>query len=100
METARHKLSDHLLENLHTLCNISAGCNISYANVRVFRNMIREMDLVELIIRNATNKCKDGKITRTDFLNEAARKTRFSLFTPMEAHILFHFASMTSRPAD
>lgn len=94
METARHKLSDHLLENLHTLCNISAGSKISYANVRAFQNMIREMDLVELIIRNATNKSKDGKITRTDFLNEAARITRFSLFTPMEADILFHFAGM------
>ena len=94
LETAAHKLSDHLLDNLHTLCNISAGSKISYANVRAFQNMIREMDLVELIIRNATNKSSDGKITRTDFLNEAARITRFSLFTPMEADILFHFAGL------
>jgi len=56
--------------------------------------MIREMDLVELIIRNAAFKSADNKITRTDFLNEAARITRFSLFTPMEADILFHFAGM------
>lgn len=94
LETAKHKLSDHLLENLHTLCNISAGSKISYANVRAFQNIIREMDLVDLIIRNATQKSDDGKITRTDFLNEAARITRFSLFTPMEADILFHFASL------
>jgi solute carrier family 25 aspartate/glutamate transporter 12/13 len=94
LETARHKLSDHLLENLHTLCNISAGSKISYANVRAFQNMIREMDLVEMIIRQATMQSTDGKITRTDFLNEAARITRFSLFTPMEADILFHFASL------
>lgn len=94
LETAAHKLSDHLLDNLHTLCNISSGSKISYANVRAFQNMIREMDLVELIIRNATNKSSDGKITRTDFLNEAARITRFSLFTPMEADILFHFAGL------
>ena len=94
LETAKHKLSDHLLENLHTLCNISAGSKISYANVRAFQNVIREMDLVDLIIRNATQKSDDGKITRTDFLNEAARITRFSLFTPMEADILFHFASL------
>lgn len=93
-ETAKHKLSDHLLQNLHTLCNISAGSKISYANVRAFQNMIREMDLVELIIRQATSKSDDGKITRTDFLNEASRITRFSLFTPMEADILFHFASL------
>lgn len=94
IETAGHKLSDHLLENLPSLCNISAGSKISYANVRAFQNMIREMDLVELIIRNATSKSSDGKITRTDFLNEAARITRFSLFTPMEADILFHFAGL------
>lgn len=94
LETARHKLSDHLLENLHTLCNISTGTKISYANVRAFQNMIREMDLVELIIRQATAQSQDGKITRTEFLNEAARITRFSLFTPMEADILFHFAGL------
>ncbi|KAF2837815.1 calcium-binding mitochondrial carrier protein-like protein Aralar1 [Patellaria atrata CBS 101060] len=94
LETAAHKLSDHLLDNLHTLCNISSGSKISYANVRAFQNMIREMDLVELIIRNATAKSNDGKISRTDFLNEAARITRFSLFTPMEADILFHFAGL------
>ena len=94
LETAKHKLSDHLLENLPTLCNISAGSKISYANVRAFQNMIREMDLVEMIIRQATLQSADGKITRTDFLNEAARVTRFSLFTPMEADILFHFASL------
>lgn len=94
LETARHKLSDHLLENLHTLCNISTGTKISYANVRAFQNMIREMDLVELIIRQAAAQSQDGKITRTEFLNEAARITRFSLFTPMEADILFHFAGL------
>ena len=94
LETARHKLSDHLLENLPTLCNISTGSKISYANVRAFQNVIREMDLVDMIVRTATNKSEDGKITRTDFLNEAARITRFSLFTPMEADILFHFAGL------
>ena len=94
VETARHKLSDHLLENLHTLCNIGTGSKISYANVRAFQNVIREMDLVDLIIRNATQKSDDGTITRTDFLNEAARITRFSLITPMEADILFHFAGL------
>jgi solute carrier family 25 aspartate/glutamate transporter 12/13 len=93
-ETASHKLSDYLLENLPTLCNISAGSKISYANVRAFQNMIQQMDMVELIIRNATVKSADGKITRTDFLNEAARISRFNLYTPMEADILFHFAGL------
>lgn len=94
VETAKHKLSDHLLDNLHTLCNISTGSKISYANVRAFQNMIKEMDLVELIIRRAVADSSDGKITRSEFLNEAAKITRFSLFTPMEADILFHFASI------
>lgn len=94
LETSRHKLSDHILENLPSLCNISTGSKISYANVRAFLNVIREMDLVDLIIRNATSKSADRKITRTDFLNEAARTARFSLFTPMEADILFHFAGL------
>lgn len=94
VETSKHKLSDHLLENLPTLCNISAGSKISYANVRAFLNVILEMDLIEAIIRQATHHSSDGKITRTDFLNQAAKTTRFSLFTPMEADILFHFASL------
>ncbi|KAI0877016.1 mitochondrial carrier domain-containing protein [Hypoxylon argillaceum] len=94
IETAKHKLSDHLLENLSTLCNISTSSKISYANVRAFQNMIKEMDLVELIIRKAISQSSDGKITRNEFLNEAARITRFSLFTPMEADILFHFAGL------
>ncbi|KAI1106052.1 mitochondrial carrier [Jackrogersella minutella] len=94
LETAKHKLSDHLLDNLTTLCNISTGSRISYANVRAFQNMIMEVDMVELIVRKACQKSADGKITRTEFLNEAAKVTRFSLFTPMEADILFHFASL------
>jgi solute carrier family 25 aspartate/glutamate transporter 12/13 len=94
LETAKHKLSDHLLDNLHTLCNVSKGSKISYANVRAFQNMIKEMDLVELIVRRAVAKSTDGNITRSEFLNEAAKITRFSLFTPMEADILFHFASL------
>ncbi len=92
--TASHKLSDHLLENLPTLCTITSGSKISYANVRAFQNVIREMDLLDLIVRNATSKAEDGRITRADFLNEAARLTRFSLYTPMEADILFHFAGL------
>ncbi|PKS05241.1 hypothetical protein jhhlp_008612 [Lomentospora prolificans] len=94
LETAKHKLSDHVIQNLSSLCNISQGSKISYANVRAFQNMIKEMDLVELIVRKACAKSADGKITRTEFLNQAAKITRFSLFTPMEADILFHFASL------
>ncbi|KAJ5183172.1 hypothetical protein N7492_000788 [Penicillium capsulatum] len=94
LETSKHKLSDHVLENLPSLCNISTSNKISYANVRAFQNIMREMDIIDLIVREATHKSTDGKITRSDFLNEAARVTRFSLFTPMEADILFHFAGL------
>lgn len=94
LETSRHKLSDYVLENLPSLCNISAGTKISYATVRAFQNIMREMDMIDVIVREATQKSEDGMITRADFLNEAARVTRFSLFTPMEADILFHFAGL------
>lgn len=89
-----HKLSDHILDNLPTLCNIGAASKVSYANVRAFTNIMREMDLIDLIVRNATSKAEDGKISRTDFLAEAARITRFVQYTPMEADILFHFAGL------
>ncbi|KAL5335791.1 mitochondrial carrier domain-containing protein [Aspergillus crustosus] len=94
LETSKHKLSDYVLENLPSLCNISTGTKISYATVRAFQNVMREMDMIDMVIREATDKSDDGKITRADFLNAAARLTRFSLFTPMEADILFHFAGL------
>jgi len=53
---------------------------------------ISEMDMIERIIREATAKSKDGRIDQTDFLNHAASSSRYSLFTPMEASIVFHFA--------
>ncbi|KAG0134515.1 mitochondrial carrier domain-containing protein [Tuber indicum] len=96
LETSKHKLSDHLLNNLHTLSHISAGSKISYANVRAFQNVVREMNMIDLIVRTATAKSTDGKITRTDFMNEAAKITRFDLFSPMETDILFHFAGLNN----
>lgn len=50
------------------------------------------MDMIERIIREATRKSKDGRIDQSDFLNYAAANARYSLFTPMEAAIVFHFA--------
>ncbi|OQD72814.1 hypothetical protein PENDEC_c019G03636 [Penicillium decumbens] len=94
LETSKHKLSDHVLDNLPTLCNIATTNKISYATVRAFQNIMREMDIIDLIVREATKKSSDGKITRSDFLSEATRVTRFSQFTPMEADILFHFAGL------
>ena len=53
---------------------------------RIIENLFR-------IIREATAKSKDGRIDQSDFLNYAASSSRYSLFTPMEASIIFHFAS-------
>ncbi|CRK23788.1 hypothetical protein BN1723_013125 [Verticillium longisporum] len=79
LETSKHKLSDHLLQNLSSLCNITLGSKVSYANVRAFQNMIKEMDLVELIVRRAVAKSTDGKITRTEEAAAAARIRRYHM---------------------
>lgn len=44
------------------------------------------------ILREAIAKSKDGRIDQSDFLNHSAARSRYSLFTPMEASIIFHFA--------
>jgi solute carrier family 25 aspartate/glutamate transporter 12/13 len=51
------------------------------------------MDIIERVLREATAKSKDGRIDQTEFLNHAASSSRYSLFTPMEASIVSHFAS-------
>ena len=94
MHTAKHKLSDHLLENLHMIGNITRGNRISYSDVRAFQNIVREMDMVGLIVRNATGRSSDGKITKEEFMEETSRLASFSLFTPHEVNILFHFAGL------
>ncbi|KAF9113849.1 mitochondrial aspartate-glutamate transporter agc1 [Mortierella sp. AM989] len=94
IDVAGHKLSEHVIDNLPTLCNLYAGNKVSFANVMAFYNVIREMDMVERVVRKAIETSKDGTITQADFLNTAARETRFSLFTPMEADIIFHFAGL------
>jgi solute carrier family 25 aspartate/glutamate transporter 12/13 len=44
------------------------------------------------VLHDATAKSKDGRIDQTEFLNYAASSSRYSLFTPMEVSIIFHFA--------
>ena len=48
--------------------------------------------LIFRIIREATARSKDGRIDQSDFLNHCVSSTRYTLFTPMEASIVFHFA--------
>jgi solute carrier family 25 aspartate/glutamate transporter 12/13 len=50
------------------------------------------MDMIERVIREATAKTKDGRIDQADFLEYSQSSTRYSLFTPMESSIIFHFA--------
>lgn len=95
--SASHKLSDNLLSSLHTLCNFGASPKVSYATVRAFLNVLHQTDMVDVIVSKASAKAKDGTITRQDFIDEAARSTKFSLFTPLEVDVLFHFASLTNK---
>ncbi|KAG8737305.1 mitochondrial aspartate-glutamate transporter agc1 [Ceratobasidium sp. 414] len=93
VELAGHKLSDSVLERLPTLTTLTPGQKISFSEVVAFHNVIQQMDMVERVIRDATAKSKDGRIDQTDFLNHAAKTTRYGLFSPMEASMIFHFAS-------
>ncbi|EKM84071.1 hypothetical protein AGABI1DRAFT_97017 [Agaricus bisporus var. burnettii JB137-S8] len=92
LEIAGHKLSDAVIDRLPTLCTLTLGQRISYSEVIAFHNVVREMDMIERIIREATAKSKDGRIDQSDFLNHSSSTSRYSLFTPMEASIIFHFA--------
>lgn len=92
LELAGHKLSAAVIDRLPTLCTLTPGQRISYSEVVAFHNVIKEMDMVERMIREATAKSKDGRIDQSDFLNYSASSSRYSLFTPMEASIIFHFA--------
>ncbi|WWC58629.1 uncharacterized protein I303_101173 [Kwoniella dejecticola CBS 10117] len=93
VEIAGHKLSDSVLERLPTLCTMNPGRKISYSEVIAFHN---KMDAVERIIEHAVRRSKDGRIDVSDFLDEAASSMRYGMFTPMEAQIIWHFATRGS----
>jgi len=110
-EMAAHKLNDKIIERLPTLCQLTAGGRVSYSELRAFINVrfwiffahqstadllatqvIKEIDLVEIIVRQAITKSRDSRLSRDDFLTAAAQFTRYGVFTPLEADIIFHFA--------
>lgn len=111
-ELARHKLSDRVLETLPSLVNLTPSGKISYSEAIAFHNVrfaslllsnssltqpwtaqvIREMDMVEKVVREACARSSDGKITKLDFQNHAARSMRYGTFSPMEVAIIFHYA--------
>ncbi|KAI9290719.1 mitochondrial carrier [Neoconidiobolus thromboides FSU 785] len=95
-QISKHKLSDYVIEHSPTLANVFAGSNISYANVIAFHNVIRQLDLVESIVDQCLKQSKTGSLTRADFMNTSAQSARFTLFTPMEVDIIFHFAGLNN----
>ncbi|GAA5831440.1 hypothetical protein JCM11251_004025 [Rhodosporidiobolus azoricus] len=99
-ELARHKLSDAVLDNLDKIDEIVPSDKISYSECIAFHNVIREMDLVEKVVREACARSPDGKITPLDFTNHASRTMRYGTFSPMEVAIIFHYARHAGRGAD
>ncbi|KAI9496456.1 mitochondrial carrier domain-containing protein [Zychaea mexicana] len=96
LDIAKHKLSDHVIDHLPTLCNLYAGSGnkITFSNVVAFHNVIRNIDMVEAVIKRAIDESPTKKITKADFLNHAAQASRYTVFTPMEADVIFHFAGV------
>nr|QKK35448.1 mitochondrial Agc1 [Starmerella bombicola] len=92
---ARHKLSDHLLDNVHSVVNrpSSQYSLVSYATVRAFFNVINRVEIVEQIAKAAADET--GHFTRANFTEEAAKTLKWGFFTPLEIDLLFHFAGVT-----
>lgn len=95
---ASHKLSDHLLVNLHTVVErpTSQSSKVSYATARAFFNLINRVEFVEFVATNAAGP--DGIFTRQGFMNEAVRVLKFTTLTPLELDLLFHFANANGNP--
>jgi solute carrier family 25 aspartate/glutamate transporter 12/13 len=66
---------------------------LSGAFMLSYKVLYRMLNHVTRVIRDACAKSKDGRIDQTDFLNHASMTTRYGIFSPMEASIIFHFAS-------
>ncbi|KAL1925359.1 uncharacterized protein VTP21DRAFT_242 [Calcarisporiella thermophila] len=97
-DVARHKLSDYVIERLPTISQVCPD-GIGYAHVLAFHNVIRQLDQIERILREAITASRDGRITKREFMEAAARSTRFSMITPLEADVIFHFAGYDVKDA-
>ncbi|CAH1766482.1 13454_t:CDS:2 [Entrophospora sp. SA101] len=100
LSTAKHKLSDFVIDHLDTIADLSKNGRINYAVVVAFHNVLRQMNMVERIVLKSISNSKDGKITKNDFINTASKETLFSLFTPLEIDIVFHFARLLENKPD
>lgn len=94
LDVAKHKLSDDVIDHLPSLCNLYSGSKISFSSVVAFHNVIRNIDMVESVIRKAIENNANQKITKLDFLKHAHEASRYTAFTPMEVDVIFHFAGV------
>ncbi|KXN72465.1 mitochondrial carrier [Conidiobolus coronatus NRRL 28638] len=94
VQLSKNKLSDYVIEHAPTLANVFSGNHVSYGNVIAFYSVIRQLDTIELIVSECFKDSKDGTITRAAFVDAANKVARFTLFTPMEVEIIFHFAGL------
>lgn len=91
-DLARHKLSDTVLESLSEQTTVNPSGKITYSECIAMHNVIRDMDIVEKIVREACARSPDGKISALDFINHASRAMRYGTFSPMEVSMIFRFA--------
>jgi solute carrier family 25 aspartate/glutamate transporter 12/13 len=98
-EIASHKLSDQVVERLPTISQLTQSGRVSYSELRAFVNVVKEIDLIEIIVKHAINRSKDSRISKEDFMDAAGQHTRYGVFTPLEAEIIFHFANNPTEPS-
>lgn len=91
LNTAGHKLSSNVLDNLEQLLGLPKS--IPFVSVVAFSHIIRDFMAIEKVVEQATKRNKDGMITKDEFLTYASEDARYSLFTPLEADMLFKLAS-------
>lgn len=96
-QLAKFKLSDDVIAHSPTLSNITTSNTISYATVIAFHNIVRQLDLVAAVADASFQMTNSDRITRSDFLTAASTVARFTLLTPMEVDIIFHFASQGNK---
>ncbi|KAJ9063073.1 mitochondrial aspartate-glutamate transporter agc1 [Entomophthora muscae] len=92
-QLGKYKLSEDVIAQSPTLCNVMPDNSISYACVIAFHNVVRQLDLVQAVANASFQMSHSNSITKEDFMKAAFHVGRYSLITPMEVDIIFHFAS-------
>lgn len=89
-ELHAHKLSKTIKDRLRSISTLTPGGKLSFAECSATHNVIRELDIISRVLDHACAHSADGTASVSDFLDTAQRITHYSLFTPLEANILFH----------